>query len=55
MNAIRGLKNMLAVFLVLLKDGYQFLVLINVISFFCEEKNDGIFQKKALCSFTGYA
>lgn len=56
MNAIRGLKNMLAVFLVLLKDGYQFLVLlINVISFFCEEKNDEIFQKKALCSFTGYA
>lgn len=30
---------MLAVFVVLLKDGYQFLVLlINVISFFCEEK-----------------
>lgn len=48
MNAIRGLKNVLAVFLVLLKDGYQFLVLlIDVISYFYEEKNDGIFQKKA--------
>lgn len=30
---------MLVVFVVLLKDGYQFLVLlINVILFFCEEK-----------------
>lgn len=40
---------MLAVFVVLLKDGYQFLVLlINVISFFCEEKKGGIFHAHIL-------